>query len=343
MAEEWHNLPVYVGNLLLVLNDKKRDIKQPHTNSLPQSIELDGTPLDVGAYSAVYRSIHPENAVVKIGSKHPSNLASHALFEHEYDLMTELKQKTSNEIAIPTPLGFFRHDIHEHGTIDVPVIVMEHVPGISINRTLADHAYCRHLDTLLHILHPILNNTLASMHSLGECHGDPKPTNFIIDFWQEDFGENPDDYETIIERVTTIDLGSAPSVQIKAGLGGEAPASLYVHPRVRSFHDYEPIHDIYTVTMFAYYMLTGNHPFNHVLKAGLPIYKNYQAYIPAADKGNYLPFKNEDPARQGVLRFDEVQFEALTQIFDEVFRFSNRAPKTARDLYDRFYQAYDAS
>ena len=128
-----------------------------------------------------------------------------------------------------------------------PVIVMEHVPGRSLTRVIAEEAIplARAIDLMTQIL-----GALEAAHASGVVHADVKSDNFLV--------------ETIDggDHVTLIDFGLARMDGAAPFEGMVSGTPEYLAPEVIRGGRPTPASDLYGAGVILYELLTGTTPFS---------------------------------------------------------------------------------
>lgn len=156
-------------------------------------------------------------------------------------------------LAEARTMARFRHDnvvaIHALGTVgDVPYIVMEYVPGISLAAHLEhDAGMPLSISDVIRILRQLCT-ALDAVHAHGVIHRDLKPSNVLI---------GPG------FRIVLTDFGLASSL-MPGSSAQHSPiigTPAYVSPEVLDGKRPTPASDIYSLGVLTHHMLTGSLPF----------------------------------------------------------------------------------
>ena len=130
-------------------------------------------------------------------------------------------------------------------------IVMEFVPGMSL-RTKMEHFKRMPIDMCLRYTQQMCTS-LAALHNLEEpvIHRDLKPDNVQL---------------TMNDEVRILDFGLAARVERAFGyVEGAAGTEGYMSPETSIRQESSCASDVYSIGVMMYEMLTGNHPFAHLL------------------------------------------------------------------------------
>ena len=199
-----------------------------------------------------------------------------------------------------------------------PCLVMEYVPGVTLEQLLARHR----------ILHPervgrllgYLGHALDAAHEAGIIHRDLKPANLMV--------VNAD---TAAESLKVMDFGFAgfaakPHIQL-AELTGHGPiyamgTPAYVSPEMIRGDTVDTRSDLYSVGVMLFELLSGRLPFNHEFQEKL-----LAAHVKESPpRFHRIGCGHVPPAVEGVVHL------ALS-------KYPNERQQTAREMAEAFGQA----
>ncbi|HMG24375.1 MAG TPA: serine/threonine-protein kinase [Kofleriaceae bacterium] len=133
-----------------------------------------------------------------------------------------------------------------------PFIVMQHVPGRTLGRVIAEDAIslARAVDLLDQIL-----TALAAAHAAGVIHGDVKSDNFLVE------SSGGRDHVTLIDFGLARIAGAPASRDLEAGEVMVSGTPEYMAPEVIAGDPPIPASDLYGAGVILYELLTGAPPF----------------------------------------------------------------------------------
>jgi serine/threonine-protein kinase len=189
-----------------------------------------------------------EPVVVKLMHEHiAANPRFRERFQREIESMARFRH--------PHAVGFLAADSEDpHG----PCLVMEYVPGVSLDKLLAHHG--RFSPMRLRRMLGQLCEVLQAAHDQGIIHRDLKPSNLLVI-----------DPDTPFEKLKVMDFGLAQAVDrplpvpVDPG-GGEATeyavgTAGYMSPEQVRGEPVDSRSDLYSVGVLVYQLLTGRLPF----------------------------------------------------------------------------------
>ncbi|MFT3711292.1 MAG: serine/threonine-protein kinase [Archangium sp.] len=228
-------------------------------------------------------------------------------FEREAQLLAKLSHP-----GLPPYVAFAHHD-------GMPFIVMKYVEGQTVGQLL----------TTRHKLTPVeavallrqLADVLEYLHARGVVHRDLKPDNLLLD---------------TAGRVTLIDFGiSAQTNVTRLTLPGVTIGTpLYMAPEVITTGEATPASDVYALTLLAYTMLTGRHPFAHDDRAGMFTRQVKEVPLDAAAINPSLPSRVADVLQRGLEKEPRDRFASATKLVDALAVATGLTPTDPKDTLD---------
>ncbi len=192
-------------------------------------------------------------------------------------------ESRENFIAEGRAMAAVRHenvvrifDYGEHG--DLPYLVMEYVPGETLEQRLEGHPGGLDADEALGVIEHVCRG-LEAIHEAGIVHGDVKPSNVLI---------GPS------FRVCLSDFGMTSSATVGSGAGTAAyMAPELTDPQPRS-PELRARADLYALGVVAYEALAGDLPFDAPDSARMMAQHIYKQPAPLRSHRPDLPVAFED-------------------------------------------------
>jgi serine/threonine-protein kinase len=218
---------------------------QPGTDSLFDGRYLLGDRIDQGGMGTVFRAeqvLLERPVAIKV-------LHAELASQPEYVQRMSVEAVAASRVRSPHSVRVFDFSALPDGT---PYLVMEHVPGRTLRRVLADDAVS--LPRAIDLVEQILT-ALGATHDSGVVHGDVKSDNFLVDAAR---GR---------DHVTLIDFGLAriegapvqPDTEQGEVMVSGTPA--YMAPEVICGEPPTASSDLYGAGVILYELLTGETPF----------------------------------------------------------------------------------
>ena len=150
-------------------------------------------------------------------------------------------------------------------------LVMEHVPGRSLERVIAEESVP--LPRIIDLVDQILT-ALGAAHDAGIVHADVKSDNFLVH--ATDVG----DHVTMIDFGLARPTGSRPCLHLSQGVVMVSGTPEYMAPEVARGKAPTRASDLYGAGVILYELLTGSTPFSGDTAAAVMIRHAYEVPMP---------------------------------------------------------------
>jgi serine/threonine-protein kinase len=146
-----------------------------------------------------------------------------------------------------------------HGTPrQLPVLIMEQIPGASLRSELVRHPNGLRLGRAVHILKEICE-AVQEAHHMGIVHRDLKPANVML------LGASSAETRVAQERVKVLDFGIAKSTREQGShpttRGSVLGTPLYISPEAARGDSVTPASDVYSLAILLFECVAGRPPF----------------------------------------------------------------------------------
>jgi len=141
------------------------------------------------------------------------------------------------------------------GAKELPVLVMEQIPGVSLRSELVRHARGFALERALHILEQICA-AVQEAHRVGIVHRDLKPANVMLNTGAEGATERVKVLDFGIAK-STLEQGSHPTTK-----GSVLGTPLYISPEAALGDSVTPASDVYSLAILLFECVAGRPPFD---------------------------------------------------------------------------------
>jgi serine/threonine-protein kinase len=153
------------------------------------------------------------------------------------------------KVRSPHCIAVFDSGILPSGT---PYIVMQHLPGRSLGRAIAEEPVP--LRRAVELFDQLLA-ALSAVHHSGVIHGDVKSDNFLVDLI------DGADHVTMIDFGLAEAMGAPERVDVDEGVVVVSGTPEYMAPEVIAGDPSSPASDLYGAGVILYELLTGTTPF----------------------------------------------------------------------------------
>lgn len=150
-----------------------------------------------------------------------------------------------------------------HGTVsELPVLIMEQIPGASLRSELVRHPSGLSLERAMHILEEICE-AVHEAHKNGIVHRDLKPANVML--LPASGQEQLTDERAAEDRVKVLDFGIAKSTREQGShpttRGSVLGTPLYISPEAARGDTVTPASDVYSLAILLFECVAGRPPF----------------------------------------------------------------------------------